>query len=568
MILTDWPQLLLNVHPGLLLIAGACLVPFARGWARSVLVMLLPLGALYIVWHLPTGLGGQWQFLDYALTFMLVDNLSRLFAIAFALMAFAGMLFCCRQARSLELMAALVYAGSALGAVLAGDLITLFVFWELMAIGSTLVIWSNQGERAWRASLRYLQIHLFGGVVLMAGIAGHIHATGSIDLMEMTPDSSAAWLMLAGFLINAAAWPLSAWLPDAYPESSFSGMVFLSAFTTKTAVYVLLRMFPGTELLIVIGAIMAIYGIVYALLENNIRRILAYSIVNQVGFMLIGIGIGTELALNGAGAQAFVHILYKGLLLMTAGAVVYQTGKYKCSELGGLFQSMPFTTGCAIVGALTVMAFPLTAGFVTKAMISSAAAKEHLTWVWLLLQVGSAGAVLHAGLKYPWFVFYHNDAGLRPAEAPANMRLAMLLLAFLCILIGMAPGPLYRLLPFGVDYAPYTADHVIAQLQLLLFAALGFFLLLKYLQPRDGITLDTDWLYRHGVARLLSPLLAAANGISRLWYRLLAGLVRQLQKLLLVAGRQDDRLANDVAIGESVFMVVLLLGVCLLLYMA
>ncbi len=564
----DWLAAVVNIHPGLLLIAGAGLVPFARSGYRSALVLMLPLVALYIIWQLPTGLGGQWQFLDYSLTFILADNLSRLFAIAFGLMTLAGMLFCCQQARNLELMAALVYAGAALGAVLAGDLITLFIFWELMAIGSTLVIWSNRTRRAWRASLRYLQMHLFGGVLLMAGITGHIQATGSIDLAVMTPDSIASWLILAGFLVNAAVWPLAAWLPDAYPESSFSGMVFLSAFTTKTAVYVLLRMFPGTELLMVLGAVMVIYGIVYALLENNIRRVLAYSIVNQVGFMLIGIGIGTELALNGAAAQAFVHILYKGLLLMTAGAVMFQTGKDKCTDLGGLFQSMPLTTGCAIVGALTVMAFPLTSGFVTKAMINSAAAKEQLTWVWLLLQVGSAGAILHAGLKYPWFVFFHRDAGLRPAEPPANMRLAMVALAFLCILIGMAPCSFYQLLPYGAAYAPYTADHVIAQLQLLLFAALAFFLLLKQLQPRAGILLDTDWLYRRVLPRVIAPLLVASGALVRLWYGLLAAMLRQLQRLLLIVVRQDDRLANDVAIGESVFMVLLLLGICLLLYMA
>lgn len=569
MMLTDGlAELVTHMHPGLLLIAGSLLVPFARGWIRSAWVMLLPLLALYIVWHLPTGLGAQWPFMDYTLTFVLADNLSRLFAIAFALMAFAGMLFCCQQARTLELMAALVYAGSALGAVLAGDLITLFVFWELMAIGSTLVIWSNRTETAWRASLRYLQVHLFGGVLLMAGIAGHIQATGSIDLVVMSPDTLAGGLILAGFLINAAAWPLSAWVPDAYPASSFSGMIFLSAFTTKTAVYVLLRAFPGTELLIVLGLIMVIYGIIYALLENDIRRILAYSIVNQVGFMLVGIGIGTELSMNGAASQAFVHILYKGLLLMTAGAVMYQTGKQKCTQLGGLFQSMPLTTGCAIVGALTVMAFPLTSGFVTKSMINSAAAKEHLVWVWLLLQAGSAGAVLHAGLKYPWFVFFHRDAGLRPSEPPMNMRLGMLLLAFFCILIGMAPCQLYRLLPYGVDYEPYTAGHIVGQLQLLFFAAVAFFVLLKYLQPRDRITLDTDWLYRRGIPALMPGLLKLSDGLVQAFHRLLWLILAQAQRLLRLAGRHDDRLASDVAIGESVFMVVLLLGICVLLYLA
>lgn len=558
----------LNIHPGLLLIAGSLLVPLTRGWSRNAWLLLLALAALYVSWNLPTTRTMQWPFLDYTLTLLAVDYLNRLFAIAFGLITFAGVLFCCRQAGNLELMAALMYAGSALGAVLAGDLITLFIFWELMAAASTLVIWSRRTAAAWQASLRYLQIHLFGGVVLMAGIAAHIASTDSTHFVVFDLDSLASWLILAGFLVNAAVWPLSVWVSDAYPAASFSGMVFLSAFTTKTAVYALLRGFPGAGILIVAGSIMAIYGIVYALLENDIRRVLAYSIVNQVGIMLIGIGIGTHLSLNGAASQAFVHILYKGLLLMTAGAVMVQTGRQKCSELGGLFQSMPFTTGCAVIGALTVMAFPLTSGFVTKSMITSAAAEQHLIGIWLLLQIISAGAVLHAGLKYPWFVFFHRDAGLRPAEAPLNMRLAMLVLAFLCILIGMAPCPLYQILPYPINYEPYTAGHILTQLQLLLFAGLAFFVFLKWLQPRPGIILDTDWIYRHAVPALLLPLLALTRAvIARL--RRLVGRMRELAWYLMVQiDRRDARLANDMAIGESVFMVVLLLAICLLLYLA
>ncbi len=568
----DWPGWLIHIHPGLLLIAGSLLVPLTRGWSRSAWLLLLSFAALYLAWNLPTERQLEWSFLDYTLTLMAVDYLSRLFAVAFTLMTFAGVLFCCRQAAMLEIMAALVYAGSALGAVLAGDLITLFVFWELMAVASTLVIWSRRTASAWRASLRYLQIHLFGGVLLMAGIVGHVIATGSSNFVVFSLDTTASWLILAGFLVNAAAWPLSAWVPDAYPESSFSGMVFLSAFTTKTAVYVLLRAFPGADILIVLGLVMVIYGIVYALLENDIRRILAYSIVNQVGFMLVGIGIGTELSLNGAASQAFVHILYKGLLLMTAGAVMYQTGRQKCTELGGLFQSMPLTTACAVIGALTVMAFPLTSGFVTKSMINSAAAEEHLIWVWLLLQAGSAGAVLHAGLKYPWFVFFQPDQSGRgkpePADPPLNMRLAMILLAFFCILIGMAPCQLYRLLPYAVNYEPYTAGHILGQLQLLLFAALAFFVLLKWLQPRTGVTLDVDWLYRRGIPRLLPALFWLLDKLAAQIGYLAAGLLSRLQRMIIQIGRQEGRLANDVAIGESVFMVVLLLSVCLLLYLA
>jgi len=484
------------LHPGLVLILGGLIAATLRGVPRAAVVLLAPLAAMALVWTAHTGVIWQVHFLGYELQPFAVDRLSRLFALVFALMAFGGALFALNRDNRVELPAALVYAGSAVGVALAGDLLTVFIFWELMAIGSTLVIWSAGTSRSRAASFRYLMIHLLGGVLLMAGIAGHVADTGSLALGHIALDSPAHCLILAGFLINAAAPPLSSWLPDAYPEASWSGTVFLSAFTTKTAVYILLRSFAGTELLVYIGLFMVFYGIIFALLENDMRRILAYSIVNQVGFMVTGIGIGTEMALNGAAAHAFAHIIYKGLLLMSAGSVLHMTGKSKCSELGGLFQSMPFTATCGIIGALSISAFPLTSGFVSKSMISQAAVDQHLYAVWLLLAAASAGVFLHAGIKFPWFVFFQKDSGLRPAEPPLNMRLAMLLFSALCIGLGIFYAPLYALLPFSTHYVPYEAPHVVGQLQLLLFSGLVFFLMLPMLRRTRTITLDVDWFYR------------------------------------------------------------------------
>ena len=486
----------LLVHPALLLLAAAFVVPLLRGNARNLAILLSPLLAMVALWLLPEGRLWQVDWLDYSLAPLVVDKLSRLFATVFILMAFAGGLFALRQPSRLEVPAAFLYAGSAIGVVLAGDLVTVFVFWEAMAIGSTLVIWSANTRLAWSASLRYAMIHLAGGVILFAGVTGHLLTTGEASFTRMQPDSIAHWLILAGFLINAGAPPLSAWLSDAYPEASWSGMVFLSAFTTKTAVYVLLRGFPGTELLIWVGLFMVFYGIVFALLENDMRRILAFSIVNQVGFMVAGIGIGSELALNGAAAHAFCHIIYKGLLLMSAGSVLAATGRRKCSELGGLFHSMPLTTICGSIGALAISSFPLTSGFISKSMISQAAADGQLQTVWLLLAAASAGVFLHAGIKFPWFVFFQKDSGLRPADPPASMRWAMMLFAFLCIALGVWPEPLYALLPYAVDYVPYTGAHVLTQLQLLLFSGLAFFVMLGFLKRTPTISLDVDWLWR------------------------------------------------------------------------
>jgi multicomponent Na+:H+ antiporter subunit D len=483
-------------HPGLVLILAAGALAVLRGAPRAAVALAAPLVALAFAWQADEGVHWSTQFLGMEVTPFAVDRLSRLFALIFSLMAFAGALFALNQERHGELPAAFLYAGSAIGVAFAGDLVTVFVFWEVMAIGSTLVIWSAATSAAYRASLRYLMVHLFGGMLLFAGVAAHVLETGTTAFTAMQLDGIAQALILAAFLMNAGAWPFSAWLPDAYPEASWSGMVFLSAFTTKTAVYVLLRGFPGTELLVYVGLVMVFYGIIYALLENDMRRILAYSIVNQVGFMVTGIGIGTEMALNGSAAHAFTHILYKALLLMSAGSVLLMTGKRKCTDLGGLYRSMPLTAACGIVGAAAISAFPLTSGFVSKSMIAQAAGDEHLFVVWLLLAAGTAGVFLHAGIKFPWFVFFQKDSGLRPPEPPWNMRVAMVLLSALCIGLGIFYEPLYRLLPHAMDFEPYTGFHVVSQLQLLLLSAVAFFVMLGWLRRTLTITLDFDWFYR------------------------------------------------------------------------
>ena len=556
----------LIVHPGLLLIVGALLLPLLSGAGRSLAILVLPMLAMIALWLLPEGRVWEITWLDYQLAPLAIDKLSRLFATIFILMSFAGGLFALRQNSRLEIPAAFLYAGSAVGVVLSGDLISVFVFWEMMAVGSTLVIWSANTTLAWSASMRYAMIHLAGGVVLFIGVAGHLLTTGDATFTAMQPDSLAHWMILIGFLINAGAPPLAAWLPDAYPEASWSGTVFLSAFTTKTSVYVLLRGFPGTELLIWVGMFMVFYGIIYALLENDMRRILAYSIINQVGFMLVGIGIGTELALNGAAAHAFAHIIYKALLLMSAGAVFAATGRRKCSELGGLFHSMPLTTICGTIGALAISAFPLTSGFVSKSMISQAASVGHMQTVWMLLTAASAGVFLHAGIKFPWFVFFQKDSGLRPVDPPGSMRWAMIFFAFLCIALGVWPEPLYALLPYPVDFVPYTGAHVVTQLQLLLFAGLAFFLMLGMLKRTPTITLDFDWCWRALGPAVLATLLIAVN-----WWRdsttaFVASRAARINSLVARHRQPDGMLLRSWPTGSMALWVMVMLIAYLVFY--
>ena len=551
--------------PGLILILVGLLLPLLKGTWRSLALVVGPLLVLASVWSMPDGNVVEASYLGYDLVLVRADELSRLFATVFSIMAAAGGLYAISQSKTRELSAAFVYAGSAISVVFAGDLITVFIFWEIMAIASTIVVWSG-GAGAKAAGQRYAVVHFLGGVLLMAGIAGEVSTTGSIAFDVMEANSWSRWLILGGFLINAGAPPFSAWLPDAYPEASWSGTVFLSAFTTKTAVYVLMRTFPGTEILIYIGLYMVFYGIVYAILENDMRRILAYSIINQVGFMIVGIGIGSEMSLNGAAAHAFVHIIYKALLLMSAGAVLYQTGKHKCTDLGGLFRTMPITMICGTIGALAISAFPFTSGFVAKSVISQGAADAHLGFVWYLLAAASAGVFLHAGIKFPWFVFFQKDSGMRPSEPPRTMIWSMVLLSAACILIGVFPDVLYSLLPHQVDYVPYTGAHIVFQLQLLLFSGLAFFVLLPMLKRTLTITLDFDWFYRSfgkAVARIFDGVTAS------LWASLVGlctGLSKYVVNLILRLHGPKGVFSETWSTGVMAFWTTVLLGLNLLVY--
>ena len=466
-------------------------------------------------------------------------------------------LFCSRQTNPLEWSAALIYAGAAMATVLAADILSLFIFWECMAVASTVVIWSTKTLHSERAGMRYILLHLLGGVLLMVGLVGYYMHTGDLSFEHFGTNNVYCWFILAGFLINAGVPPLSAWLADAYPEASFSGMVFLSAFTTKTSIYVLLRGFAGVDILLPIGLMMVFYGMIYALLENDIRRILAYSIVNQLGFMVCGIGIGSTLAINGAVAHAVSCILYQALLLMSAGAVLYVTGRSKCTELGGLVQVMPVTAVCCMIGAMVISSFPLTAGFVSKSLVIQAAADSQLLSVWLLLQAASAGVFLYAGLRLPWFVFFSKKTELQVKDPPINMCVAMSVLALFCIIPGLLPQTLYFLLPYEVDYIPYTAEHVLAQIQILAFTALLFFLVLPWMQGRQGITLDCDWIYRRLLPQLWKQALFWVKGVSEAGGYLLRYTIAQCVDL-------TNRLPGTGTVSINLLLTLMILGGALL----
>jgi len=491
-------------------ILGSVLVPFLRGRVRAAYMILLPAAAFAWLLLLPYGEFAHYELFGQTLTAMRVDRLSLLFGYVFVIAILLGTIYALQVSDTAQHVAALVYGGSALGAVFAGDVLTLFVFWELTAVASVVLVWARRTERAYRAGMRYVVIQLASGMLLLAGAALHFDAGGSLHFGKIGLDGAGGALMLAAFGIKCAFPLLHNWVQDAYPEATASGTVVLSVFSTKLGIYALARAFPGTEMLIWVGATMTAFPIFYAVIENDLRRVLAYSMTNQLGFMVVGIGIGSELAINGAVAHAFADILFKMLLFMSMGAVLLRTGTVNGTNLGGLYKSMPVTTGFCIVGAASISAFPLFSGFVTKSMVMTAASLEGHSFVWLVLLFASAGVFHHAGIKIPYFAFFAHDSGIRCREAPLNMLIAMGIAAALCIGIGSFPGALYSVLPFPVEYVPYTATHVMDQLQLLVFSALAFSVLIRtgiYPPELKAVNLDFDWTYRK-----LAPALVGAVG--------------------------------------------------------
>jgi multicomponent Na+:H+ antiporter subunit D len=493
------------LHPAVILLLGAVLLPLLRGRVRSVALVAVPVLTFLRVLYLDPGTHGCVQFLDWGLVFGRVDKLSQVFGYIMTLMCILGSIYSLHVKNPAEQAVAWCYVAGSLGVIYAGDYLVLFLFWELMAFSSVFLIWQRRRPQSIAAGIRYLLVHVFGGVVLLGGIMLHYKATGSLAFgqLDVAHPDLASWMILVGFILNAAVPPLHAWLPDAYSEATVTGSVFLCAFTTKTAVYALCRAFAGLEVLVVLGVIMAIYGVVYAVLENDARKLLAYHIISQVGYMVAGVGLGTQMAINGACAHAFAHILYKGLLFMGTGSVLMMTGQSKFTELGGLYKKMPWAFVFTLIGGLSISAFPLFSGFVSKSMIVAAGFEEHRTTAAFLLLLASAGTFLHTGLKVPYFIWFGKnncsaETWQRAEDPPWNMRLAMAITAGLCIWIGCYTPYLYKLLPYAVDYQPYTAYHVSETLQILLFTAVGFFLFLKPLQPTATISLDMDWFYRMG----------------------------------------------------------------------
>ncbi|MEP1445985.1 MAG: Na(+)/H(+) antiporter subunit D [Paraglaciecola sp.] len=557
-----------EMAPFVIFFVAALFAAITHGWLRAAIMLAAPILGAINLWMTPEGSYWAISFLDFELSVLRVDRLAILFGYLFHLAAFIAIVYSLHLRDRMQQTASMLYAGSALGAVFAGDLLTLFVFWELLAITSVFLIWARRTNQSYHAGMRYLLFQVISGLLLLGGVIAFANMSGSLLFENIGLTGVHGWLIFIAFGIKCGFPFLHNWLTDGYPEATPTGTVFLSAFTTKVAVYALARGYPGTELLVYIGAAMTCFPIFFAVIENDLRRVLAYSLINQLGFMVVGIGIGTALAINGAVAHAFNDVIFKGLLFMSMGAVLHVTGKMNGSELGGLYKTMPKTTILCIIGAASISAFPLFSGFVSKSMIMSAALNNDHTWVWLMLLFASAGVFHHAGIKIPYFAFFAHDSGIRAKEPPLNMILAMTIAATLCITIGIFPEYLYQLLPYEMDYNPYDATHVLAQTQLLFFSALAFVWLNLYkMYPPEllSVNLDVDWIYRRLIPRTLQRLGNAKQALVLAVSHLSAQHLPKLTNYISRHYAPQGSLAKTSSTGTAVMWIVLMLVAYLLI---
>lgn len=514
-------------HPGLILILVGLIAAIVPKTIRKPVLAIGPLAALLAALSMPIGTDLSIELFGtgYTLDYLHVDGLSYVFCMIFSIMACIGGIYSCHNENRMEALCSMSYAGSALGVTLAKDWVTFIAFWEALAVTSLFLIWCHHTPASRRAGFRYLMVHMFGGNFLLWGIfmevgGGH----GLVTNLAQGPHDLAFWAVLIGVAVNAAIPPLNGWLVDAYPEGTITGSVFLSSFTTKVAVYALIRIFAGADFLMAVGCFMAIYGALYAIMENDMRRLLGYHIISQVGFMVAGVGVGTAMALNGAAAHAFSHILYKSLLFMCAGAIMYATGIRKINQLSGMAKRMPFVAICFFVAAFSISGVPFFNGFISKTVTMAAASAAGYDWVYTLLELASVGTFLSITLKMGYFIFLRTDekeVAIRK-ELPKNMYVAMGIGALLCFAYGVYPDLLYRYLPFGpVGYEPFTAAHILSYVEILVVTMVPFMMFLTRMEPHTALSLDTDWFYRRPIAFLVSWVsglfCALCDGLGNFW---------------------------------------------------
>ena len=495
-------KLMTMLHPGIIMIAFGFIVTILPRGFRKPLSIIAPATATWAFFMMTEESSLPYELAPYIkMEFIHLDSLAWTFMLVFCIIAVLNGIYGIGIQHRYECGMSMVYAGSVMGVILAGDCLSLIFFWEISAFASMYVVYCKHDRASARASFRYILMHAFGGNMLLAGLIIYMfHYGNTLGHLSECVGEPCFWLIAVGIAVNAAIPPLHAWLPDAYPESTATGTVYLSSFTTKAAIYLMLRMMSGLTDLVWIGAIVAIYGACMAIMENGIRRLLAYHIVSQLGMMIAAAGAGEAIGIDAATAHAFTNILFKGVLMMGAGAVIYATGRSNITELGGLAKKMPVTAVCFLISSLAIAGLPGLSGFVSKALIMDAIHEAGYTVPALLLTAGGVGTLLSITLKINYFVFFGPCEDEKVSEVtrkiPFSMKLAMILGTAATIAIGVFPQKFYSLMPYSTIVEPYHMGHVLEYIAIFIGGSIPFFLYIKKMKPHEEITVDFDWFYR------------------------------------------------------------------------
>lgn len=497
-----------SFHPGLLMILiGALILVLPDRFKKPCSIVAATSGILglftlnsssHLVYQITS---------DIKLQMIHIDRLSMIFVIIFSIIMVINSIYSFDIQDKWEKGVSVIYGGSIIAATLAGDIITMIVFWEVAAFSAAYLIYARHTRRSSRSALRYLLMHAFGGNMLLVGFLLHAAQTNSLGIPKFTVlgGSAAFWFVLIGVGVNALVPPFSSWISDSYPEATIAGTVYMCGYTTKLGIYAMIRIFAGTEALVYVGVFMALYGVLMALLENDLRRLFSYHIMSQLGYMVAALAIGGAWGIDGASSHAFNHILYKGVLMMCSGAVIMATGKRKITELGGLRKKMPITAWTFLIASLSIAGMPFLNGFASKSIIMHAVSLSGHETAALLLTVTSIGTWLSVVLKVNWFVFFgkaRSEFEVKPI--PVSMKIGMILGASGCIILGVYPSLLYRIMPYKISVNPFNISHIAEYIILFAGATLVFWIFRVKMLPHDELSLDFDWFFRKPLAKFVN----------------------------------------------------------------
>jgi hydrogenase-4 component F len=368
------------------------------------------------------------------------------------------------------------FFGTMLWGCVTNNVVMLYVAIEATTLTSGLLVAFYWDRRALEAGYKYLMLltigitfALFGCVLIYAAAAATKQLSGGNALLisevravvRLIPGGTAALaiaFLVIGFGTKAGIAPFHFWLPDAHAEAPTPVSALLSGVMIKMALYAMVRtvsiFYPSwprvSVFLVALGVFTMVLGIVMAMTQDDLKRLLAYSSVSQMGYVLAGVGLGTYLGCYGGLYHLLNHALYKSMLFLSVGAVIHATGVRRISELGGLRHRMPITSGCFLLGALAIAGFPPLNGFWSKLTIYLALAKAGLWWA-AIIAVAAGFLTMAVMVRAAFRVFWgdpHASAVPEPAvrEVPAVMWLPMVTLGALCLLLGLYPQAAYPLL--------------------------------------------------------------------------------------------------------------------------